>query len=71
MSLGAHTRVTIGRAVQTRQMAPRSMNEAFGPYARLHTSESTSDRVDRLIGRFCVAVLCAAFGLLIASAWIK
>ena len=35
MSQGAHTRVTIGRAVQTRQMAPRSMNEAFGPYARL------------------------------------
>ena len=71
MSQGLRTRVAIGSATQLRSATPRTMNEAFGPYARLHTTESTSDRVDRLIGRFCVAVLCAAFGLLIASAWIK
>jgi len=71
MSQGLRTRVAIGSATQLRSATPRTMNDAFGPYARLHTTESTSDRVDRLIGRFCVAVLCAAFGLLIASAWIK
>ena len=71
MSQGLRTRVAIGSATQLRSATPRTINEAFGPYARLHTAESTSDRVDRLIGRFCVAVLCAAFGLLIASAWIK
>ena len=70
MSQGLRTRVAIGSATQLRSATPRTMNDAFGPYARLHT-ESTSDRVDRLIGRCCVAVLCAAFGLLIASAWIK
>lgn len=71
MSQGLHTRVAIGRAVQVRQMAPRSMNEAFGPYARLHTGESTSARVDRLIGRFCVAIVCAGFAALVVSQWVK
>ena len=71
MSQGLRTRVAIGSATQLRSATPRTMNDAFGPYARLPTTESTSDRVDRLIGRFCVAVLCAAISLLIASAWIK
>lgn len=71
MSQGLHTRVAIGRAVQSRQMAPRSMNEAFGPYARLHVERSTSARVDRIIGRFCAVVVCMVIALLIASAWIK
>lgn len=71
MSQGAHTRVAIGRAVQTRQMAPRSMNEAFGPYARLHVERSTSARVDRIIGRFCAVVVCAAIAGLIVSHWVR
>ena len=70
MSQGLRTRVAIGSATQTRSATPRTMNDAFGPYARLHT-ESTSDRVDRLIGRFCAAVLIAAIAGAIASAWIK
>jgi hypothetical protein len=46
--------------------APRTLNEAFGPTAVLETRrEAFADRMDRLIGRLCCAivlVLAAASG---------
>jgi len=35
----------------------------------LMKERSVSARVDRIIGRFCVAILCAAIGALIVSRW--
>lgn len=69
MSQRLRTRVAIGSATQLRSATPRTINEAFGPYARLDVERSTSARVDRIIGRFCVAILCAAFAALIVSRW--
>ena len=39
--------------------APRTLTEAFGPAATYRglMRESTSARVDRIIGRFCVVVI--------------
>lgn len=40
--------------------APRTLNEAFGPHAFLTTRrEAFADRLDRLVGRLCIAVLLA------------
>ena len=69
MSQGLRTRVAIGSATQLRSATPRTMNDAFGPYARLDVERSVSARVDRIIGRFCVVILCAAIGALIVSRW--
>ncbi len=71
MTQGARTRVVIGSAVQHRTQTPRTLQQAFGPHATRNGLESTSDRVDRLIGRFCAVIFCAVMGALIASAWIK
>lgn len=40
--------------------APRTLEEAFGPGAVLETRrEAFADRLDRLVGRLCIAVLLA------------
>ena len=67
MSQGARTRVQIGSATPLRSRQPRSMNDAFGPYSRL-TVESTSDRVDRIVGRFCFVIVVTAILALIVNA---
>lgn len=71
MSQGLRTRVAIGSAAPIRSRTPRTLNDAFGPHARLHVAESTSDRVDRIIGRFCAVVVCAAIAGLIVSHWVR
>jgi hypothetical protein len=45
----------------------RTLNSAFGPYSRL-TVESTSDRVDRIVGRFCFVIVVTAILALIVNA---
>lgn len=67
MSQGARTKIVIGSATPLRSRQPRSMNDAFGPYSRL-TVESTSDRVDRIVGRFCFVIVVTAILALIVNA---
>lgn len=71
MSQGLRTRVAIGSATPIRSRTPRTLNDAFGPYARLDHERSVSARVDRIIGRFCAVILVTAIAALIAGAWVK
>lgn len=68
MSQGARTRVAIGSACQIRSQTPRTIQQAFGPYARLETESARADRLDRIIGRLCGAVALAAIAALIVNA---
>ena len=67
MSQGARTRVQIGSATPLRSTTPRTIEQAFGPYASL-TVESPADKWDRRIGRFCTAVVVAAMVALVVNA---
>lgn len=68
MSQGARTRVAIGSACQTRSQTPRTLQQAFGPYARMDTHRDRAERLDRIIGRFCGAIVLAAIAALIVNA---
>lgn len=46
----------------------RTLNSAFGPYARLERKRSTSERVDAVIGRFCFVIVVTALLALIVNA---
>jgi hypothetical protein len=60
------TKITIGVAhSRAHRPVPRTLREAFGPYAQL-TTEEVGNRADRFIGRLCAAVL---LGYLLGAAW--
>jgi len=67
MSQGARTRVAIGSATPIRSATPRTIEQAFGPYARLSV-ESTADKWDRRVGRFCFVIVIAAMVALFVNA---
>lgn len=66
MRQGAKTRIVIGSAVRPKRVH-RTLESAFGDGARLSV-ESTSDRLDRFIGRLCFVFVCAAMAVLIVNA---
>ena len=70
MSQGARTKLVIGSATPLRSRTPRTLTDAFGPAATYRglMRESRADRVDRLIGRFCFAIVIAAVLALIVNA---
>jgi len=52
--------MTIGNAVPRKGLtAPRTLQQAFGPYAEWPEDH---DKMDRLIGRFCVLIFVCAIG---------
>ena len=60
----------IGRAYgQQGLRTARTLNEAYGPYARLHVEQRTrAERLDALIGRACFVIVCAAVLALVINA---
>ena len=60
MSQGARTRVQIGSATPLRSTTPRTIEQAFGPYARLHVERTGPVIRDRTIAIACVVAIAAA-----------